>query len=872
MDNDQVIIEVNILGKRRTKITNKDNTEFLRSLKNAKEEKDIEQAYKRIFQKEYIDGEQNATLNSPYGSDGYLVSGGFVLVLRMLMEFKKGKDLVDLSTRARIIAQVIYYLKKFEQDGKELPNVVFSGDEQEMFLVYAPVLKDYLKEDYDWDIAPSDAAEKNIDLLMKLNNDPNLSSFVFDVRTPRFHIKEVIEAINSLVMNDGDMKKIRVQEANIRIVFDEFIRMIFSDERKVRTGFNPEKEPHLLVSLFVESVLGNKELYPIPTKKNTLHLPGGRELSIDTTAFSAFFSRYERKYTLKEQDSIRAIVDRLIEETARRFSGDFWTPTTWSNRANDIITETIGETWRDDYIVWDPAAGAKNLTRDYQFKNLFSSTIHQEELDIGGVYNTNSIAFQYDFLNDDVYINPKSNPNDIKMPVELFNHLKDDKPIVFFANPPYGTANNAGATGTHKENIAQTEINKIMRNEKVGSAAQQLYAQFFYRILKLKKDFNLSDVHIAFFSKTQFLAGGRYWQGFNDALHSQFKFKKGILFNAGEFSDVSDMWAVTFSIYKQREEIDNIYEKTFNFSVEETSGSEIVKVGEKQVQLIPNEDFLSIWLRKPNKGRRDYKELPYPQFSSIFNVNEGKAKGGTLLSNSIGYMVTVANNIYKSQRDVFILSGSAYMAHGVAVTPENFERVVVTFASRKSIKHSWLNDMDNFKKPDVDKIDPSDWYEFVDDCLIYSLFNINASYQASLADVKYKDEFYDIANEWFFMSFKDIEKLAQKYYLSDIEEQLRFVRKERFVFESIKDKELSQEASRVYDKATKLVEDTFKYRDLADQEHPEWNVRQWDAGFYQIFKIADTYNIGDLEDFREEFSKLEKKIENKVYEFNMLSK
>lgn len=129
--------------------------------------------------------------------------------------------------------------------------------------------------------------------------------------------------------------------------------------------------------------------------------------------------------------------------------------------------------------MWDCAAGAKNLTRDYQFSNLYSSTIHQEELDIGSNYNKDSISFQYDFLNDDVHITPKTKSNQIKMPEELFNDLKNDKPIVFFANPPYGTENDARAQGTSKKDIAKTEMNKVMKNNKLGQSSQQLYAQFF---------------------------------------------------------------------------------------------------------------------------------------------------------------------------------------------------------------------------------------------------------------------------------------------------------------------------------------------------------------------------------------------------------
>lgn len=858
--------------RRINQITLENNKEFIKSLKTAQDEADVEQAYKRIFQKRYIDGDQSATMSSPYGSDGYLRAGGIVIALRMLMEFKKGTSLINVTTRARIIAQVVYYLKKFEQNGEELPNVIFSGDEQEMFIVYAPVLYDYLKEDYDWNIAPNEAPYKNLDLLTKLNDDPNLSSFVYDIRTPRFNINDVLDAIDSLVNNDGDFSKIKVVEKNIRIVFDEFIRMVFSDDRKVKSGINPNKEPQLLVSIFIQSVLGDKNLYPVPKMKNKLHLPDGRLITMDTNAFSAFFSRYERKYTIEEQDKLKAIADRLIEETARRFSGDFWTPTIWANRANNLITEVVGDDWRKDFVVWDCASGAKNLTRDNQYNNLFSSTIHQEELDIGANYNKDSKDFQYDFLNDDININFKTNPKDIKMPIQLFECLKKDKPIIFFTNPPYGTANDAGAKGTSKENIAQTEMNSIMKKEKMGSSSQQLYVQFFYRILKLKEDFNLSNVYIAFFSKTQFFAGGKYWSNFSDKLFSQFKFKKGILFNAGEFSDVSNLWAVTFSIYKQREKIKKDYNKVFDFSVETSTEDGIQHIENKSIRLVPEDESLSNWLREPNNGRRDFKEIPYPQFSSIFKVNESKSARGRLLSNSFGYMVAVSNNMYNSQRDVFIFSGSAYKANGVSITPENFNRVVVTFAVRKSVTHSWTNDMDHFKKPDTENIDSHIWNEFINDCMIYSLFHLGASYQASVSNIRYLDELYDIENEWFFMSYEDIKALSQEHYANEIEEQLRFVNRERFVYEKIKDTQLSEEAKNLYNQAVFLLKKTFEYRFIADQEHPQWNVMNWDAGFYQIFKIADKYKINGLKVFREFFSILERKIEKKVYDFQMLNK
>ncbi|MFB9860881.1 hypothetical protein ACFPFV_09420 [Salinicoccus siamensis] len=491
---------------------------------------------------------------------------------------------------------------------------------------------------------------------------------------------------------------------------------------------------------------------------------------------------------------------------------------------------------------------------------------------MGEVYNKDNISFQYDFLNDDIDINPEFNLFDLKMPNDLFEALKEDKPIVFFANPPYATANDAGAKGTSKQGSALTKMNNMMKNENAGQASQQLYAQFFYRILKLKKTFNLSNVHIAFFSKPLFLNGGAYWEKFNDLFFKEFQFKQGMLLKSGEFSDVTNIWAVTFSVYSMRDTPVQNFERNFELSVKHLTPIGIKEIGSKTVRMVESEKFLSNWLREPTKGRKDYKDKPYPQFSSIFNVNESESHRGKLLTDAFGYFVSVANNVYNSQRDVVIYSGSAYKANGVSIVKENYERVAVTFAARKSITHTWLNDNDNFKTPTQQTMETDEWSEFVNDCIIYSLFNVNASYQSSQENIFYHDELYEIENEMFYMSKAHIAQLAEENYLNQIEEQLRFQREERYVYTLIRDRVFSEEAQKVYDTAVTLTERAFEYRDIVHLEHPEWSVKRWDAGFYQTYKIINKYKIEGWEKFREYFKMLERKIEEKVYDFGILTK
>lgn len=97
-----------------------------------------------------------------------------------------------------------------------------------------------------------------------------------------------------------------------------------------------------------------------------------------------------------------------------------------------MIEKEVGSHWKDNYVVWDPACGTKNLTRDYRFKELYCSTLEQAELDISKNYNKESTSFQFDFLNDSL--------DDLKVKAPgLLEAFELNKPIVFFLNPPYGS-------------------------------------------------------------------------------------------------------------------------------------------------------------------------------------------------------------------------------------------------------------------------------------------------------------------------------------------------------------------------------------------------------------------------------------------------
>lgn len=501
-------------------LTKEKQRNFKAALKSALVEKDVENAYRKVLDEVLIT--EGCVPESPYQCDGYYTNHMF---LSLLLEAKYQQNFLEKRVQCETLTQALFYIKRFEDDGAQLPNVVLVGDINECFIVAGSSLYQYLKEDLKWEIAPSQAAEEHPEFVQRLIDDKGISPFVFKVDEPDFDFNLVFDAIDQLVLM-GNTEKVELSEHNIRRIFDSFIRGLFAG-RSTEENLTATK----LVSLFVQAITGDEECYPHPNRPNYIHLKDGSNVLVNGPAFYAFFSRFEKVTKPEKISRLTEIADRLIEDLDRRWSGDFWTPSIWAERAIDKLDEVLGQGWRDRYIVWDASCGTCNLTRDWIFPNLYLSTLHQSELDISTQYNTNAKGrFQFDFLNDDIDITPLLDPRFLdKMPQNLFEDLKARKPILFLMNPPYAQANNAGAKGTSKAGVALTAVNRRMNKDKIGKCAQQLYAQFFWRIFMLKEQFLLNDVVIAMFTKPTFLTSDDSFAGLRKRLTDEFEYGGGVL-------------------------------------------------------------------------------------------------------------------------------------------------------------------------------------------------------------------------------------------------------------------------------------------------------------------------------------------------------
>ena len=810
-------------------------SKFFEQIKTSVIEREVEDVYNKGISLYFTEN-----ITHPFACDGLVeTTTESGKMLKLIIEYKFDEEMTSKVARAKVIAQVLFYLKRFENEGLALPNVCLVGDIDECFCFHTNDILSYLDEDVDWTLAPSSAGNCT-ELVFKIANDENINPFIFEVNE-NFSFKEVAEKIKALA--DNVQRFVRVTEHNISNIFDYFCKKVVKDTKKI--------QPNDLVAIFMGVITDAEEYYQHPSKKNVLVCKGGKQIAINGDGFKSFFSYFNRNYTPQEKNKFAEISDRLIEDTNRRNKGEFYTPTLFVDYAHKMIAEQFGEDWKDKYVVWDNCSGTKNLTRDYYFKELYCSTLENAELEISERYNREGTSFQFDFLNDSLD----------KLPQGLKDALENNKPLIFFINPPYATSSTFTADKQKEDGVAESPIAKKMREDGMDLACRNLFAQFLYRIKLIKQEYKLTDCHIALFCKPSFINSPSY-NKFRGEFFKHFAFDGGVFFKASEFADVSDKWGIIFDILSCGETKDtNEFEHTLIYN----ENGEIVEKGKKTLYNCDGMTDTSKWVREVEISKNKV-DMPIMK-SGVAQFENPKNKSiGQLTDDAIGCYYHIASDVYHSATYVALFTANCSHPSGKwSITPTNFDRVVSTFASRKLITETWENSADVFIAPNTEN---DKWQEFVNDSIVYSLFT-GHSQQSSLRNIEYKGKLWDIKNEFFFMSKDEVMELANENNLDFTYNDAR-VSSDRYVYTKLQGLELSNEAREVLDKARELTIKSFRYRELFNEEHPEYQILNWDASYYQLKGMLKEFMPNELKEFNDLFKALADKMRPMVYELGFL--
>ena len=810
-------------------------SKFYEQIKSATEERQVEDIYNKGIKTYFSDAE----ITYPFKCDGFVDTKDGNKILRLIIEYKYDEDLTSKTGRAKVLIQVVHYLKKFEENGEILPNVCLVGDVNECFVLHTNPLLKYLDADCDWSIAPSKAYGADVDTMLTIAEDDEINPFVFCV-DENFSFKAVADKIRDLIHDIN--RYVRVTEHNIATIYNYFLTKVIKKTKSINANDT--------VAVFIGVITEKENYYKHPHKKGVIVTPIG-EIKVNDDAYKAFIQYFERSYTPQEKNRFSEISDRLIEDTNRRNKGEFYTPTMFVDHAHDMMSRELGMDWKEEYVVWDASCGSKNLTRDYKFKELYCSTLEQAELEIGKRYNPEATSFQFDFLNDSLD----------KLPQGLLNAFKENKPIVFLNNPPYATANEMGTNSKSKKGVAKTTINEKMLNDGIGACSQNLYAQFLYRIDMIKRRFNLTKCYIALYSPTLYLSGTS-WKNFRKVFLNDFKFIDAFTFKASYFADVADHWGIAFSIWENGETIDK---NNFVHKLVDEIDGELINVGTKDIYNLDGRMTATVWAKEQIKKLKTFDE---PNLSSGIKVRPSNSDTrGTNFIGNIGYFLNAGNNVDKNVQSVALFTSAYGNGHGHGINADNFERVVTLFSARRLVSCNWQNWADEYIAPNTEH---EKWSEFVADSVVYSLFE-SKSNQSSLRNVEYKGKQWNIKNEFFWMPTAKMQELANNNRYDEMYQDAQGAY-DRFVCKWLNDhkREISPEAQAVLDYATTLVEQSMKYRNVFNEDNENYQIMNFDCGWYQIKGMLMEYMPNELKQFNDLHKKLAEKMRPLVYEVGFL--
>lgn len=775
-------------------------------LAGARVEKDVESAYRAEIQSLRT----RAQVTSPFGTDGYVKWNN----VRALLEFKLDLALKNRTQQIGVLSQLVKYLRKFEEAGQEMPNVLFVGDRNECFALEVSAVQQFLRLPIDWSVPPS---AHSPDLANAMLRGLTVSPFVYDI--PDCDFSQVLQKIEALA--SGRALQVRATRRNIGAMFAYWGDHVF--------GTNPDLSAVDRVDVFLRCLFYPQEVHLHPTNASQL-IAGTRRVAVHGHLWRSFDQQFAHGYTQDEIDVFYAEKDRLIEDDSRRRQGAFFTPLLWVDEAHAMLDAEMGPNWRETCIVWDCAAGTGNLTRDYQFEDLILSTA--ESADVQTIqrqqYNQGCAAFQYDFLND--HASPFLPDKDNSIPQAVHERLarasRAGKRLVFLMNPPYGTA---GVTetkkeGTSKAGLALTAVNEQMKRVKIGASSQQLYAQFMYRCARIVEQYGFVHSTVATFSVPAFMVSGSY-KGFRDFWYRRYAYRAGMLFQASHFADVSGRWGVSFTIWSAGRTDSNA---ALPIDLKDVDNFAVTTTGVKSLYNSDGREA-STWVREPTKG---LKGVDAPQFSSGLVVTSRPTARGTLVPGSLLYMVLFGNNLRDANDGTYPLSATSSRSHGYSVMPgESFRRATALYAARKLVTEDWTNQKDEYLVPNT-----TDAYsQWNDDAVIFTALHRQNNCTA-MRNVAYKGVSYRIKNHFWPYTVQESYQLFEGAETPTLYADVRGEHRhgDSYLATILPSLNLSVEARVALELYKLLIRSTRARREQFAHANPNLHLLAHDAGLYQL--------------------------------------
>lgn len=400
-------------------------------------------------------------------------------------EFKHDVSMSKPETRAKLVAQVLYYVKKESEtpSPRALPTAVACADKNGAFVVELNVLHNVIAApDINWARQPSSPDPALVQRLLPIVSGIPVYQMALEEEADLFYAEihriqrdEENAIIRKQITGENFIDVFNIWQREIGACFDGYESILHGIFAKDLSGdpaqvyFNPDTGD-------IQVVFENAK--PIKSK-------------VPVFAYKRFWSIWQRPPTQKEYDRILRAFDCIKDSQFRRITGSFFTPLSVVRLQMYYMRKMLGEDFEDKYYVWDPACGTANLVYEFStYENVFLSTSDDGEIDVIKRYALAPGAeiFKYDFLNDDIDLLehrvPYTDSRWEKLPARLRHALQHEPHrLIILMNPPFG------------QNTALTEFS-AGRNVQIQHSATKLYG-----LLKKQKRREAGDLGTQFIAR-----------------------------------------------------------------------------------------------------------------------------------------------------------------------------------------------------------------------------------------------------------------------------------------------------------------------------------------------------------------------------------
>ena len=751
----------------------------------------------------------------------------------------------DIST---MFVQLILTIGKARTFDKTLPPAFLGAFDFKKiaFVSYISIQDIFYLNDFNWNVTPSNHETKEFKLIKeRIEAILKQNTYVYDYQKDE---KDLQTFIANNIAKATETSKIKIDKNNFIPIYIRWLEIIkptidvnWEDLNKA----NILDSDFYLADLFVDDkdtqkldddltvrnnlfVIYQNQGYKI-AKENIKQMFDATINIKNKEIYQQFWKRYKRPPIKEFQDYIIQRRDLIVPQDIRERKGAFFTPRQWVELSQKYLTDLLGENWQEEYYIWDCAAGTGNLLAGLTNKyNIWASTLDQADVKVmhdriehGAILLENHV-FQFDFLNDDF----SKLPSPLQ---EIINNPEKRKKLIVYINPPYaeaGTKSKISGQGESKANVSFNNKTYEKYHIKFGTAARQLFAQFFIRVFT-----EIPDCTLAHFSTLKFIQSQNYLKY---RQHFRAEFKKGFVVPADTFDNVKGKFPIGFFIWDLK---DGKHIHTIESDVYGLEGYK----GIKTIHTYEKGQFMIDWLR--GYFDKDGDGIGY------LRVN------GPDVQNNIGVFLTNT----PSDNDV-------KMHFIQKITQANIFQMAIYFSVRHSIDAWWLNDSDQFTFP-TNKYESDT--DFKNECLVYAIFSGQNKITCNGG-----------VNYWIPFSEQEInarEKFESNFLSNLIQGKVKSLAKMDLYSkeQTIKPLKFSETAQSVLDAGKEL----WKYY----HEQPNCNVNGSLYDIREFFKGRDEkgkmnsksndekYTALDSA-LKEKLRELAKKIEPKVYEYMFLKR